>query len=228
MINWDDSSRALRILLSCLFLAITSVSVARADGVTYTYTGSPFANFSGTFSCSGGVGECELSGSITFASALPDNLTFVPPPVGLPVLSPTPIAFSFTDGVNTLTNLNSTFYGFLGTSPDGGITSWVFDISGVLPEGTLTFASVNNVPPSGLPNFGYSLSELQFGAAPLAGQAGTLGFEEMSPDLDAIGQAGTWSGPTVNAPEPPMLMLLIIGLLAIVVHSYWLRKASAI
>ena len=75
-----------------------------ADTV-YTYTGQPSTNFGGVDSCTNGVGECSLSGSLTYAAPLPPDARIWSSgnspggqnPVFVPLLS-----FSFTDGVHTL------------------------------------------------------------------------------------------------------------------------------
>jgi hypothetical protein len=134
-------------------------------------------------------------------------------------MSPAPVAFEFTDGVTTLTNFNSVFYGFFGTSSSGDITSWVFEIVDTIDlplQERLTVGSATQTPvPPGLTAYGYSFTVLQFATGPVTGEASTLGFGEMAPDTDAGGQAGSWSGP-VSAPEPSTLMLFGSGLLVLV------------
>lgn len=121
------------VALICSWFAFGFVSSARADTI-YTYIGQPFTNFSGDDSCTNGVGECSISGTITFASPLPSNSVFslsgsVYEP---PTLPPNLFSFSLTDGVQTLNNTSTSRYGGLvfginlDTGSNGQILDWVF------------------------------------------------------------------------------------------------------
>ena len=66
----------------------------------------------------------SVTGSFTVSIALGDSLTNV---------SVTPSAYTFTDGVNTYTNANSTIADFsVSTSATGAIANWYVDL--VLPS----------------------------------------------------------------------------------------------
>ena len=95
--------------------AVVALSVAYAASVqaaTYQYTGNPFTTANAPYTTSDFV-----SGMLTLASPFAPNmpLTFV-----------TPTAFTFSDGVQTLTNLTPSiaFLFQFGTGPTGAITQW--------------------------------------------------------------------------------------------------------
>ena len=97
-------------------LSIVYPASVQAD-TTYTYTGNPFTNVSGPpYTMSDFV-----SGMLTLAGPLAPNFNgFV-----------TPIAFSFSDGVQTITNLTPGLglvtFGFQ-TGPTGAISDWNVDV----------------------------------------------------------------------------------------------------
>src|SRR5271157_5414649 len=92
----------------------------RAQETTYTFVGAPFNSFYQT-NC---PPICRLTGSFTLAQPLPPNLKGNIGGSG----DFTPTSFSFTDGLTTLTNLNSDEYsGFaVDTDANGNITSFSF------------------------------------------------------------------------------------------------------
>jgi hypothetical protein len=97
-----------------LFLAVVStITLAQpmfADTV-YTYTGNPFQLALGVYT---------TSDKVTVSVELSDPLG---PNMALTMV--TPLAFSFSDGVRTLTNLNASGSGFtFATSSTGAITQW--------------------------------------------------------------------------------------------------------
>ena len=109
-----------KILLALTAVAVLSVvypASVQAD-TTYTYTGNPFTSVSGPpYTMSDFV-----SGMLTLAGPLAPNFNgFV-----------TPIAFSFSDGVQTITNLTPglgqslTFH--FQTGPTGVISDWTVDV----------------------------------------------------------------------------------------------------
>ena len=104
------NSRAILAGAAMAFWAFAAGSVEAS--ATYTYTGSPFTNF--YFGWSGGT---SVTGSMTLSAPLGDNLNLA---------SVTPIAFSFTDGDDTITNLNTnpgTQFLF-STDSSGAIINW--------------------------------------------------------------------------------------------------------
>jgi hypothetical protein len=98
-----------------LALALAPVDSARADVVTYSYVGQDFINAHDPFTTSENV-----TGTITFAAPLAANLNLA---------SETPVAFSFTAGPETLTNLTfNPSPGFsrllFSTDAAGNLTGW--------------------------------------------------------------------------------------------------------
>jgi hypothetical protein len=190
----------------CLLLSVFGFAPsARADGfTTYTYIGQPFTDFFGGDSCSNGVGECSLSGSLNYASPLPPNARIWSignspggqNPVFVPLLS-----FSFTDGVHTL-NGTGPFFGpngfpaelFLETGPDGQIVEWGTNF--------ITNFSIFSIDSSSFVN--ESFDDASFGP--------DEAFNSNAP--------GTWTA----TPEPSSLLLLGTGLLgAVVLRRKWLK-----
>lgn len=97
---------------------------------TYNFVGVPFNTFSNT-SC---PPTCQITGSFTLAEPLAPNLSvpisqFAPDAAGV-TGSLTPTAFSFTDGVQTFTNFNTSDWGFSAdTDAQGNITNYGFQMS---------------------------------------------------------------------------------------------------
>jgi len=106
-----------------LFFALTGIAAlsvvypasVQAVPITYQYTGHSFTSASGSYTTSDFV-----SGMLTLAGPLAPNMP-------LSLVSPT--AFSFSDGVQTITNLTATAVSFeFATGPTGAITAWSVDI----------------------------------------------------------------------------------------------------
>ncbi len=151
---------------------------ARAD-TTYTYTGNDFTTVEGPYTTSDSV-----SGSFTVASPLGDNLSnfgFLP------------TSFSFTDGVQTLTNsdasLGSFFYVWTGGS--GNVTSWNFGIPGPDLSGGIFTA-----------------------ATPSHYRTDSGGFSDSGMGVNFY-NPGTWSVQSSVTPEPGSWMLLGTGMLGL-------------
>ena len=85
--------------------------------VTYTYTGTHYTYASGVFNYSD-----RITGSVVFATVLGDNL------VNQTVA---PVAFSFSDGYDTITQATAVGGTFddLTTSASGAITQWAVDLN---------------------------------------------------------------------------------------------------
>lgn len=100
---------------SLVFTAVTALSVAYPASVqatTYDYTGNPFTVVSGAYTTSDFV-----SGMVTLADPLAPNM---------PLTIVRPTAFTFSDGMQTITNRTPSiqFLFRFATGPTGSITSW--------------------------------------------------------------------------------------------------------
>ena len=106
---------------SLMFTAVAALLVAypasvQAVPTTYQYTGNPFTFVFGAYTTSDFV-----SGMVTLASPLAANM---------PLTAVTPLAFSFSDGVQTITGPSTlSFSFFFATDGDGTIIRWNFAVS---------------------------------------------------------------------------------------------------
>jgi hypothetical protein len=82
-------------LLSCVVTVLTAAAV-QATLITYTYTGTPFTTVNGPYTTND-----KVTGFLELTSALGANL-------GPGLTAVTPLAFSFSDGVQTIDSSNST------------------------------------------------------------------------------------------------------------------------
>ncbi len=173
----------------CLFAA-----AARADTI-YTYTGNPFTSFSGSYSCTNGIGQCGVTGSFTVPQPLAANLSNA---------TITPTSFSFTDGNLTWTSTNSVFVIFdtLSTDANGNLTSWRINLVQIPQANTLALLETTSVPATN----------------------GFQDLDELCTEGIAVNVCGPVLGTTVNSfspgtwtvvPEPSGLLLLGTGLLGI-------------
>jgi hypothetical protein len=188
----------LGVLLVCSLLAFGFAPSARADGITtYTYTGQPFTNFFGVDSCTNGVGQCSLSGSVTLASALQPNSFF---------FTGAPLSFSFTDGVSTINNNtisedNPTFiYIQLVTEADDQIVGWLLQVG----TDHVGYSSVGPDDPHQT-NPLADITDTPFGGA------------------SNLGTPGTWT----SSPEPSSLILFGTGFLGMTGAWRWKKLRQA-
>jgi hypothetical protein len=104
-----------------LIACMTLVGVAPASAsVVYTYTGKNFTMVTSPYTTSDAA-----TGSITLINALPDNLSNTPV---------NPLAFSFSDGIHTVTNNTpgARIDVSLSTNSSGEISAWDIDIASPL------------------------------------------------------------------------------------------------
>jgi hypothetical protein len=194
--------RFVGMLLFCSLCAIALAPSAGADTV-YTYTGNPFTDFYGSDTCISGVGECQVSFSFTVASPLPANFgsEFQS---GYPVY---PLAFSLTDGVNTITQSNAVLGAagsiYIRTDASGQIDEWNILESQLTSQENPAIFTVNFIEDPSLVNSpSLTVDETTTRTVPREVSVGGASNSN-SP--------GTWT--MSNVPEPSSLMLLGTGLL---------------
>jgi hypothetical protein len=134
--TWNRN-RALRVigaLLVCSFFTIGLAPPASAETFVYTYTGNEFNQWYNGATC---PPLCSISGYFTlstpfvpFTNAI-EGLDAGPGYSGTanPLTGVVPLTYSFTDGLDTLTPLNSTASLFLGAE-FSTIPQWSIEISG--------------------------------------------------------------------------------------------------
>lgn len=160
---------------------------AKADPITYTYTGNDFTSFTlpSAYTTSDSV-----TGSITLTSALADNIStfFAQPTASI-------VSFTFSDGQQTITNLNATGDAFsFKTDASGNIIDWQVTVD----IGAVATDSIGTVD------------------AP-----GTLGVFDQGVFENSEGSnrnsPGTWisSAASTALPEPASIAILCMGLLGL-------------
>jgi hypothetical protein len=103
------------IQFTCVAAAMLTGATVHAASITYTYTGNSFTDVTGPYSTSDMV-----TGFVTFSSPLAANL---------PLTAETPTAFSFSDGVQTITSANATSTDFIfATGKHGEIVEWLIEV----------------------------------------------------------------------------------------------------
>lgn len=188
-------SRSL-LVLACGLLGLFNLPAA-AGIVQYDYVGMPFAVTSGSPPSS----VTNISGDFQF------NQVLVPTPTpALDDISSLITSFSFTDGFQTLTKLNTSSYSFLITLDSSGalVSPW-----------EITIGDINNGP--GLQTF--SLTPSQCGD----NSRGANGYTATIQCFTGVDNAGAWTGPIpvvgspAPVPEPPSIALIAgsIGLLGL-------------
>lgn len=174
-----------------LLAAVLSPLSALADTFTYSYTGHPFNSFYGSVYTTADF----VSGEFTLSAPLaPDT----------PLTGVTPLSFSFSDGLHTISSINPAAYEAIAIATDGNgnISHWLVDTR--LFVGVLEY--IGTVSNNGSPN--------PSDYAELAGPSGS-GFSVFAYAQNQ-NNPGTWTEtttPTIAAtPEPGSLMLLATGL----------------
>lgn len=165
-----------------LLLAMLCTPLANA-GVIYTYTGLDFIESSGPFTTSD-----SINGSFTVATALGDDLSNV---------FITPESFTFSDGVDTVTNLTAhdpQFF-FFTTNGAGQITDWLIGLNEVAGPLIQTLGPVSDLTDC--------CSDIVENASHTIG------------DYNPRGDNGSWTSAN-STPEPAPFALMATGLLALV------------
>ena len=122
-------SKLLFTITAVAALALAYPASVQAVPTTYQYTGNPFTNVGAPYTTSDFV-----TGMVTLSGPLAPNM-------GLTAVTPT--AFSVSDGVQTITNLNATMSLFeFATGPTGAITGW--DVAVTITIGT-AFITLNDI-----------------------------------------------------------------------------------
>jgi hypothetical protein len=150
--------------------------------VTYTYTGNDFTDALAPYTTTE-----SITGSFTVASPLGDNY---------PYQQIAPLSFSFSDGVQTITNLNATlpppFFDFA-TDLNGNITTWSIFIGNASGD----FIETNNL-----------LNDNGLFGIDIGGDVVGIGINESNP--------GSWTTPPPSpTPEPSTFALLSTGMLGL-------------
>lgn len=175
------SSLRFGLLVACASLLSFSATV-NAASTTYTYTGNTFAIASSPYTKSDSV-----SGSITLANALADNLT------NFTTVSPT--SFSFSAGTSTITNATATagpVFAFK-TDSNGDIFEWqVIVLIGSVSQ----FSISTNYYPSVYTPTDQVLKN------------GSFGQIQYNP--------GTWTVASVPEPETYAMIMAGLGLMGVV------------
>lgn len=116
---YATSSRTAALCASLLLCGLFFWSPPAMASVTYTYIGHDFTTYQSPYKSTD-----HVSGSLTFSTPLPRNLTYSD-------LAGYSIFFSFTDGVQTLTNIGTNANAYLfdpyaATNSSGAISEWSF------------------------------------------------------------------------------------------------------
>jgi hypothetical protein len=200
---------------------------ARADSTTtYTYGSQVYSTTSIFAPCPGAI-VCQTTGSLTFASALPDNM---------PLQEVTPESYSFTDGATVLDNTNSSIElaGLqVATNASGQIVAWYyFFIQGIPGQQLFEMCGSSSITDCGLAerttgNYYYDQIFFYIGNS----------FQEYAYAASGPGtwvgggttQTGGGGGGLSPTPEPGGFALLltgVIGLLAMQFRKRFLRGSD--
>src|SRR6185312_5521870 len=131
--------RKLFFSLTVLLMAAALAPAARADSITYTYTGNLFNALAGGYTCTG-VGEGGIQGSFTLDGPLAANMNYSPA---------APLSFDFTDGSFEFTQANSPSSSFyMQTDASGVITDWNINLYSLGTAGLVPSAATHGPGPA--------------------------------------------------------------------------------
>ena len=189
-------------LLAALFLwAILFPPVIANALTTYTYTGNVFDTIADETPPGGSYDNTMfVSGSFSLATPLVMDFLFG---------NITPLAFSFTDGRNTLTNFNSTIVEFLvGTDSSGNIDEWGINVFVDFPSIVVGQQAKSISTSTILSSDKGEISEIF--------NVDSVGSFAASSDSAENAVPGSWIRTTIAAvPEPSSLLLFTSGLLGL-------------
>jgi hypothetical protein len=184
-------------------IAMVAFCAASADAsVTYDYTGNDFTQVTSPYTISD-----NITGSFTLANPLGSNLTF-PTPV-------TPLAFTFSDGVQTISQATTGVTASFDFSTDGagGIASWQIEI----------LAPSANSP-------GHSNEIFTSNIGVIAGNVDLAVFftpEGNRTTGENFGMPG--NSPAISAvPEPSTWLLMILGFMGFGFMAYRRKQNGAV
>jgi len=175
-----------------LALALLGASgAASAQETTYDYTGNPFTDVAGQYTTSDLV-----SVSITLAAPLGDNLN-------LDSDSETPLSFTFSDGVQTITPANADYPEFhFSTNSAGVITQW--DVQAQTPSDSLIVTD----------------NEMDKGGPAISdhGQVGISGndFGTVQDDLGVWTEQSATAAPELDPASTASALTLLAGVLLVI------------
>jgi hypothetical protein len=198
-----------------IFLSTVMCQISSANNITYTYVGNPFTLFAGIDQC---PPQCNVSGWFTISDAPLHPYPGFSSPVAI---IHNDITFSFTDGLNTITQDNASNVDFelaIGSSGHFDFTTgWCIYVGMGIAHGTplLNIDTISN----GLGCAGTNDQTYLFG---------TLPFFSLQVLGDAIvtEDPGTWSATTVPSPVPEPRSMLLLGTGAMILLVVVRRKSE--
>jgi len=207
-----------RCVTVCIFFEI--VLATSAAQTTYTYSGDNFTTIKLLIAPSSALTIltpltcpplCQLTGSFTLSQPLPPNQ---------PLKSITPVSFTFSDGLSTVSSpINSEIFDFrLGTDGQGQINQWHIYVTGISRAivGHYEFYPIGqNVYPYGVDLYtGGGLSTAGGGLVNVSGSAydfyqvnGRTGFQV---GVNSSSQ-GTWTGGSGSCPANAAAIVPVLG-----------------
>ena len=160
------------IQFSCIAVGVLAATVHAAT-ITYTYNGNSFTDVTGPYTTSDMV-----TGFVTFDNPLAANL---------PLTAETPTAFSFSDGVQTITSANATSTDFIfATGRHGEIVEWLVEVE--TSGGASLIESGDEGP----------------------GTSEDIGLMDVGRGFNS-GNSGVWTGGGVSVPDSGAAILLLLA-----------------